>query len=512
MVLRVVLFFSMILVGVTRDADSGDSGQTSGSQAPPSFAGDETLDTCLYVSGREVKCGDQCINPLATCQCGSDTFVPRLTDQYCYLPPGETCAGYDPDNKLVICSTGRTLSMSSRCENTTRSMTCYNDYEISEFNSPLGPQSHFTCPDSCVNWEDMCRGVNWCPAELEVCDSDLRCPHFYVDERNINGANYINVTKHHISLSPGTAHYYCLSDTQLNNEQYDSIQREDETLLSVGRSALDIDIKSFTPCYNGSGLGNSPGVMCGSECIWSGHWCNEATAVQCSVSGTEFIWSIDPQLCSNPVPWREVDCRIETERRVENYGNRCRGRNMGCAYPWYFQFDGYTGLNIDRKCSDRSDEIFQVGWTCRQYLDFSVDFHQLSFCNSEYPEVNSSLICTDKWQWLSRQDPVLRDPNNCQSSCEVPDLDCQACSNSSYVMCGQSGLCVPPELVCDGHPECPNGEDEDLYNCHQTYIENHIVEPYASYRCKSPFYSGMDVYAVPCNNRRECIDGSGKSL
>ena len=144
-----------------------------------------------------------------------------------------------------------------------------------------------------------------------------------------------------------------------------------------------------------------------------------------------------------------------------------------------------TYESIDRKCSDRSDEIFLEGWTCRQYLYSNLDIHQLSFCNSEYPEVNSSLICTDKWKWLSTQDPALSDPNNCQSSCEVPDLDCQACSNSSYVMCGQSGLCVPPELVCDGHPECPNGEDEDLYNCHQTYIENHIVEPHTDAKAPS---------------------------
>ena len=82
MVLRAVLFLSMILVGVTRDADSGEGGPTWGSQAPPSFPGDETLDTCIYIYGNEVKCGDQCIVPWATCQCGSDTFQPRLTDQY----------------------------------------------------------------------------------------------------------------------------------------------------------------------------------------------------------------------------------------------------------------------------------------------------------------------------------------------------------------------------------------------------------------------------------------------
>ena len=522
---------TVILVGVTRNVDSEEIVQTSGSQAPLPSSGDETLDTCIYINGNEVKCGDQCIYPTADCQCGSDTFKPRLTDQFCCLPPGGTCIADPSDQGLVVCSEGRTLSMSNRCENTTRNMTCHNDYliglsRISEFNIPiLGPESHFTCPDSCVSWEDMCRGVSWCSAELEVCDSDLRCQRQYLDERNLNGNDKINVTKKSISLSPGTAHYYCLSDAHINNQQYDSIHREDEQVLSVDRSALDINITSFTQCnYNstkddGKSSYSAPGVMCGSDCIQSSWWCNEAEAVKCYVSETEFIWSIDPQLCSNPVPWREVDCRVESEGRVDNYGLRCRGRNMGCAYPWYMQYDGYTSEILDGKCSDRSDEIFFEGWTCRQYLNSYVDLHQLSFCNSEYPEVNSSLICTDKWKWLSTApdlwnygpDPYY-DPHNCQSSCEVPDLDCQACSNSSYVMCGQSGLCIPPELVCDGHPQCPGGEDEDLQNCHQAYIENHIVEPYASYQCKSPFYGEMDVYATPCNNRRECMDGSGKSL
>ena len=526
MVLRAVLFLSVILVGVTitRNADSG-------SQAP-SPPGDENLDTCLYISGNEVKCGDQCLSQFDDCQCGSDKFNPRLTDQFCCLPPGGTCTG---NRHGVVCSEGRTLSMSTRCENTTRNMTCHNDYLLGEFNKPLGPESHFTCPDSCVSWEDMCRGVSWCPAELEVCDSDLRCPYPYYDKREIpskGGLQSIIVTRKSISLSPGTAHYYCLSDAQINNQQYDSIHREDELVLSVGRSALDINITSFTPCnyteVDGESLYSRSGVMCGSDCMQCGLWCNENEAFKCSVNvnetessdkpigrilnTTEFIWSYDPQLCSNPLIWRDVDCKLGTNGRVENYGFRCRGRNMGCSFPWYMQYNGYTYDKFERKCKDRSDEIFLKGSTCLQHLNSNFTFHQLSFCNSEYPEVDSSLICKDKWAWLSTQDPLLSDPHNCQASCEVRGLNCQACSNSSYLMCGQSGHCVPPELVCDGHPQCPGGEDEELQNCHQTYIDEHIIEPYASHQCKSPFYSDMDVYATPCNNIIGCMDGSGKSL
>ena len=198
---------------------------------------------------------------------------------------------------------------------------------------------------------------------------------------------------------------------------------------------------------------------------------------------------------------------------LRSYGKRCTGSKMACSVPWYTDVLGNTGIH-QAKCSDRSDEIFEEGLTCRQHLQKHIEFHQDKFCNNNYPEVNSTLICLNKTQWLSTKDPSLSDPQNCQSSCAIPGTDCIACSNSSYFPCFKSGHCIPPELVCDGHPQCPNGEDEnlDLKNCHDKYIEKHIVEPYASYRCKSPFYSKMDIYATPCDKKIECFDESGRSL
>ena len=194
------------------------------------------------------------------------------------------------------------------------------------------------------------------------------------------------------------------------------------------------------------------------------------------------------------------------------YGSRCTS-NMACTYPWYTQ---YKGDAFNPKCSDRSDEIFEKGLTCSQHLQKHIEFHQEKFCNVNYPDVQNRQICfINKTQWLSRY-PSYPDPHNCQSSCanSSSGLDCVACSNSSYFSCFKSGHCVPHALVCDGHPQCPNGEDEnlDLDNCHKKYIENNIVKPYASYRCESPFYSGMEIYSTPCNNKIECAGGSGTSL
>ena len=294
-----------------------------------------------------------------------------------------------------------------------------------------------------------------------MCGPDLRCPE------------YDKFTKHNVTTSAGSAHYYCADSTHINTNQYDSIDRSDEKQLETEGSALDIDISSFTPCY----AGNNPGVMCGpseSDCMLSAHWCNEDRSGQCNTT-SGLISTTDSRLCSNPEVWRNVSCSTYLDDgRVWRYGSRCTSY-MECTYPWYTI---YVGNEFNPKCSDHSDEIFEKGLTCHQHLQKHIDFHQDKFCNVNYPKVQNEPICyINKTQWLS-ENPSKSDPHNCQSSCDYSSvgLDCVACSNSSYFSCFKSGHCVPPALVCDGHPQCPNGEDEnlDLDNCHKKYIENKI--------------------------------------
>ena len=217
--------------------------------------------------------------------------------------------------------------MSRPCVDTTAALTCHNSYQDSEY---IGPQAHFTCPHTCVPWENMCRGVSWCQGDHEVCGSVLTCPKYHYE----NGYYLGLVTRHNINSSAGSAHHYCLSEAHINNRQYDSIDRVDEKNVTTQGSALDIDITSFTPC---NGSDNDPGVMCGPEpdwdCRWSGFWCNEASADQCN-TGSEQIRTTDSRLCSNPEVWRGVDCSVHFDGRVETYGRRCTGQNMECAYPW----------------------------------------------------------------------------------------------------------------------------------------------------------------------------------
>ena len=135
----------LVLVVAVRAGDPVDSAVPSNADSP---------DTCDYTERQ--MCGDQCIGRTDWCYCGfvstggSDKIRPGLDDEpYCC---GESCTldryfwGH--------CREGRKLSISSHCNTT---MQCYNSYQHS---LNISHQSHYTCPDTCVPWEAMCRGVS----------------------------------------------------------------------------------------------------------------------------------------------------------------------------------------------------------------------------------------------------------------------------------------------------------------------------------------------------------------
>ena len=198
---------------------------------------------------------------------------------------------------------------------------------------------------------------------------------------------------------------------------------------------------------------------------WYLIWCREDVTAICN-TGSGNIATNDSALFQNPGVWDDVPCSSNNkDGRLQTYGLRCTGQNMRCVYPWYTTDDGLDRWG-DTQCPDKSGQVFNSSLTCRQHLQHHLDFHTQKFCNDNYLEVYSSLICSNKTQWLSTQVPSYSDPHSCQSSCSVPSQDCLACSNSSYFACPKSGQCVHPDLVCDGHPQCVEGEDEELSMCY----------------------------------------------
>ena len=99
-------------------------------------------DTCdfsdyLYnVSERNVKCGDKCINWEADCFCGSDIFRPYDNEEQCCITSKMRCT--KDDGKYIsdrdgVCSQGKKLPMSIKCDNPTRSLQCHNSYQDSKY-------------------------------------------------------------------------------------------------------------------------------------------------------------------------------------------------------------------------------------------------------------------------------------------------------------------------------------------------------------------------------------------
>ena len=67
-----------------------------------------------------------------------------------------------------------------------------------------------------------------------------------------------------------------------------------------------------------------------------------------------------------------------------------------------------------------------------------------------------------------------------------------------------SQVCLHPELVCDGHPQCDGAEDEHLELCLGSYLKSGIVDEFATVICTSPMYNNMKVVATACDGISEC--------
>ena len=125
-----------------------------------------------------------------------------------------------------------------------------------------------------------------------------------------------------------------------------------------------------------------------------------------------------------------------------------------------------------------------------------------------------STICSDKSDQKYQQNTTC--PNtksnkknkHCQDSCSTPGNSCTACTNLNYFLC--SGHCLHPDLVCDGHAQCEEGEDEDIKLCEDTWRKKKIIEAEATFECELLYPPGptMRTLALRFDERPTC---SGKA-
>ena len=198
------------------------------------------------------------------------------------------------------------------------------------------------------------------------------------------------------------------------------------------------------------------------------------------------------------------------------------------------------GSLLKRNCSDKSDQIFEFK-ECKDFSDYLEEYKSF-FCNEEnqkfydedkdfwdYFEEYKSLHSNEEyeeymnetihinvdmeyqtfqlkkkiWEKNCAEEIISKlyekhrndDPHHCQDSCSHPGPKCQACTNPKYFNCTRynTSVCLNPELRCDGHPQCDGGEDEALENCYETYLEEGLVDEYATVICTSPMYGNMKI-------------------
>ena len=392
----------------------------------------------------------------------------------------------------------------------------------------------------------MCQGMNIC-GEVGVCNATLKCGRKATKlERNNN--DQITVTKTLLESEMTSDHFYChYLDYFENDFEYDYFNRKDEDIKSGLDTtiATSVNYSSMFPClsyyWNDSIIDNNnttcncalPGLHCPGHSIAGSHsyedacviiplWCNDEQKATCKV-GNQTWSTADENLCKNYTFWRSI---YENEKMSISVANNqvklksfhCLGKNQALNLPWYSnsigKFDGALRVT-QQTCKDSSDRIFRQHTSCdsKTFLQLYSDM----WCGEE--EAGSEVVTLCKAlqlqnltleQWFSSQeDDVYKDPHQCQDSCSAPAPGCEACTNTdTHFVCEMSGVCVHKDLVCDGHPQCEFGEDEAFDRCKRKWVETGVVEPYASFTCKSVMYPAMTTVATACNGIIECYNGS----
>ena len=478
----------------------------------------DVIDTCIdgFV------CGDVCV-PFKRifqggfkCQCGNGTIFPFEDSfaTFCCIHPKDSCIEENKDS--VICSRGNIQENHIPCHG-----TCHGDYKYCIF------ANTFTCENSnneCIHASQMCQGVDWC-GETEYCNKDIQCNDL---DKN-TAMNYIKEGKfeflvsksrvhnnHHIQTNLISEHHFCKNNDLklIGNYMYDWLDRSDEQITLFQKKINRIDFSYIHDCV----VNGLPGKSCyynEREFVCLNNWCvNNSESVSCLIGDNKtFIETNDKQLCKNNTFWKTHDCSSNIYKGV-----LCSGQKQHCYTPWYnfptgdiFKFYYSHKFN----CDDKSDQIFLSGVPCPHLKDF-LAIHNEQYCDKidrfvgEYKTLLSKLCYLDPvWINKHQNDSRYDDPHFCQMSCKSPGPGCEACSNENYFHCNSSEVhhCIHPELVCDGHPQCPNFEDENFEMCKGKYFESGSVNKFATVKCPCKMYPQIFTIGTACNGIEECFDG-----
>ena len=480
---------------------------------PSPQSGDHPVeDECNYSKDYNYKCGDKCLSSSSSCLCG-DVILGYEENPTRHCCPDAPCthnkrwlkAGDATD---VFCEGGKVLDINTPCQG-----VCYADFEKSKYLDLY--KSRFACEEEneCLKVTTMCQGQ--CSAK--ICRNEtLRCDQ-------IGSPRALHFTKERASLKRSEVikeHSYCKVSSVLSNNIYDIVDRSDEEIENTLTADTTIDYTYLTNCTTPKH--NYHGITCYQSsnktertplCRYLEYWCRSDRKGRCVVNADgQEISTTDKIVCGNNTFWRNVQTSFYSRTKkgeFHGYGKRCNGTSQHQINPWYLYYDGKPPSYLKKNCEDFSDQIHTTGAPCPNRTHF-LKIHRNLWCSDTSDSITKNkVICADPSSWkpaayLLDDLDDLDDPHFCQQSCDDPGPGCIACTNKDYFQCENSSLCIHPRLKCDGHPQCPDHDDEDYKMCRETYIEKRYVAPFASYRCHSKIYPEIEIIATRCNNVKEC--------
>ena len=137
-------------------------------------------------------------------------------------------------------------------------------------------------------------------------------------------------------------HFYCNYGDFINDGQYNTITREDETDLDIRRNKVRIDFNtSLTPCQY---KGDRSGFRCRDKCWPNYNWCYRSNKYSCNVTEGQFTTN-NRALCGNRTVWNNKTCDTfyydGSNKTKATLGLRCTGEAQHCYYPWYLSSNFY---------------------------------------------------------------------------------------------------------------------------------------------------------------------------
>ena len=456
-------------------------------------------DQCNY-TGPYYKCGDKCLFHSSQCDCGGTTLAYKLVPtRHCCPDASCTKTGSAGD---VTCKGGKVLNINTTCHG-----KCYADISNSEYVDY--DKSRYNCQggnNQCLTVSTMCQGL--CSAQ--ICTKEtLRCDEIYTPNTTDTQIWIASLNKSDVIKE----HSYCKVTSLQANSIYDSLDRSDEKIENtLAINDTRIDFSYLTNCTDPYG---NPGVTCykssnktgrnSIDCRILEDWCRSDRKDSCIVNAKgEATSTKSKTMCSDNTMWKFVPTWAYDSGELTGYGIRCNGTSPHQINPWYMYSTGEPKTSLKVNCEDFSDRIYTAEAPCPNKTHF-LSIHSRDWCLDNLArDLNIKDICTESWLPPADVLPNLDDPHFCQDSCEFRGPGCIACTNKDYFRCRNSSLCIHPRLLCDGHPQCPENDDEDYRMCNKTYIENGHVAPFATFRCYSIRYPEIETIATRCNNITEC--------